>query len=1153
MNKHIIKKIRPIFLIILMVILTLSITACSNSNLSGIQNQLNEKYAETETEGELSAADDDEDENRVFITLDATIGTFNNGQSTTTVKRTKGDTLTNLPTPTATGYEFVQWLYKDTQTPISTENTVETDTKLQAEWKEITEITPKDIVTVTFDFNGGTLDSNTTINVDVKPNTDYTFTEKYDTPIRNNYNFKGWSTTPSDTAGINTINVNNDTTFYAVWEPIQVQEKYVVTWKPNYPGATQIVEEDITAGTIINVPQLERENATWLGWFSSPTSTETLIAPGTTTTTVTQSQTYYARWKTIQTQTYTIKFNPHYGLIDGSSEIISRQIQQNNPIGTLPIPTRTGYTFLGWFTAETDGNQINENTIPVSSTTYYAYWQKNIPNITITFNPNGGILQGSNSITIKQGNEIGTMPTATKENYSFDGWYNDETNKKYVSTDIPDKSMTLTAHWSQINYNYTVTFTTDRGTIAPAQNTPNPHAYNMTVANGTNISMPSISDVNEYTFDGWKIQNGTTLYAPSQIYTVNASVTFIAQWTINTPTMYKITFKPQNNIDSDIVLYGTSDEQITVPDAPTAPEGYKFNGWWTEDSGGTLLQKETINAESDTTYYAHWQEKPKYTITYIYELNNVPNKTEQITPNAYLTLPSCPYTKTNYTFAGWKIVTLNKTYNVGEKVQITKDITFNAQWTLITHEVTIDAGNGTTPNGQKYSTNIKHNGSITLPSATLTNYSLEKWKSSINNQTYNAGEEVTITQDVTFTAQWGIRKYSVVYHPNSTDAKINGKNENYTAEIKHGETAPDIIPTREGYEFTGWYTSTNCTSSTKWTMTNPITADKDLYAGWKQNKTYKITYVDNIGCYLDDNITDGTPITSSGTVTITSNTLKSISYTSFKEWVTENNKTVPASDPYTYLKQNITTKTDITLYAKYDLSVLKNKKFSAWQKILTTGPVQIVDINYLTNVHGTQKINGIYIEEASTDQKWQWAKINITMPVRLSQHYNPNSWRDYMQNKNLNYQNPSDALDFFTATAPSFTDYQQNCITSNDICIGTHTKMTTSMEEQYPTITQQVETGQVQYSCNCGKLFNTKAEINQHQFEAIINGNSNHTGVAEIPITKTVTTYIGWIDSDCPYYDVCPNCGTITHYYTDDERYNHSKYCSFNPQKGNMP
>lgn len=65
MNKHIITKIRPIFFVILLVILSMTITACSNSNLSGIQNQLNEKYSETEptptpeTEEELSAGEDE--------------------------------------------------------------------------------------------------------------------------------------------------------------------------------------------------------------------------------------------------------------------------------------------------------------------------------------------------------------------------------------------------------------------------------------------------------------------------------------------------------------------------------------------------------------------------------------------------------------------------------------------------------------------------------------------------------------------------------------------------------------------------------------------------------------------------------------------------------------------------------------------------------------------------------------------------------------------------------------------------------------------------------------------------------------------------------------------------------------------------------------
>lgn len=65
MNKHIITKIKPILTMIILVLLSMTITACSNSNLSGIQNQLNEKYSETEptpppeTEEELSAGEDE--------------------------------------------------------------------------------------------------------------------------------------------------------------------------------------------------------------------------------------------------------------------------------------------------------------------------------------------------------------------------------------------------------------------------------------------------------------------------------------------------------------------------------------------------------------------------------------------------------------------------------------------------------------------------------------------------------------------------------------------------------------------------------------------------------------------------------------------------------------------------------------------------------------------------------------------------------------------------------------------------------------------------------------------------------------------------------------------------------------------------------------
>ena len=43
-----------------------------------------------------------------------------------------------------------------------------------------------------------------------------------------------------------------------------------------------------------------------------------------------------------------------------------------------------------------------------------------------------------------------------------------------------------------------------------------------------------------------------------------------------------------------------------------------------------------------------------------------------------------------------------------------------------------------------------------------------------------------------------------------------------------------------------------------------------------------------------------------------------------------------------------------------------------------------------------------------------------------------------------------------------------------------------------------------QYACNCGACFSSEAEINQHQFEASLNGQQGHTGVDSIAITERV-------------------------------------------------
>lgn len=137
----------------------------------------------------------------------------------------------------------------------------------------------------------------------------------------------------------------------------------------------------------------------------------------------------------------------------------------NHAYGTLPTaPFRPGYTFNGWFTAQTGGTQITSSTIHPArqDITYYAQWSPN--NYTVNFNANGG----SVSTTSKQvvfDSQFGSLPTPTRandaagENYSFLGWFTDA--KKGIQITDTDKfsvvgGTTLYAHWSGY-YEFTVT------------------------------------------------------------------------------------------------------------------------------------------------------------------------------------------------------------------------------------------------------------------------------------------------------------------------------------------------------------------------------------------------------------------------------------------------------------------------------------------------------------------------------------------------------------------------------------------------------------------------------------------------------------------------------------------------------------------------
>jgi uncharacterized repeat protein (TIGR02543 family) len=73
---------------------------------------------------------------------------------------------------------------------------------------------------------------------------------------------------------------------------------------------------------------------------------------------------------TIPEFSYTVTFNANGGSVSPTT----RTVAYNAAIGTLPTPTRSGYTFDGWYTAASGGTQINASTKVTANVSYFAHW-----------------------------------------------------------------------------------------------------------------------------------------------------------------------------------------------------------------------------------------------------------------------------------------------------------------------------------------------------------------------------------------------------------------------------------------------------------------------------------------------------------------------------------------------------------------------------------------------------------------------------------------------------------------------------------------------------------------------------------------------------------------------------------------------------------
>lgn len=137
----------------------------------------------------------------------------------------------------------------------------------------------------------------------------------------------------------------------------------------------------------------------------------------------------------------------------GSVRAVSLYLMMGQPYGSLPEPSRDNYRFDGWYTAASGGTLITSDTTvdQTGNQTLYAHWtEKLAETYTVTFNAAGGsVYPISKTVTEKE--PYGDLPTPTRNNYTFDGWYTSASGGSRVTastTVTQTRNHTLYAHWT---------------------------------------------------------------------------------------------------------------------------------------------------------------------------------------------------------------------------------------------------------------------------------------------------------------------------------------------------------------------------------------------------------------------------------------------------------------------------------------------------------------------------------------------------------------------------------------------------------------------------------------------------------------------------------------------------------------------------------
>jgi len=178
--------------------------------------------------------------------------------------------------------------------------------------------------------------------------------------------FAGWYDDPVGGTQPTHLTVpDGHTTYYARWqkEGAAFYGSRVIAFDPQGGTGSKIKDVYNINDLLPTPPATTRVGHTLLGWFDEPIGGNLFNPSGL----VEDDATYYAQWAINR---YTVSFNSQ-----GGSAQAARQVNHGAAIGALPVPSRAGHVFLGWWTLPSAGIQVSASTPATSPLVLHARWR----------------------------------------------------------------------------------------------------------------------------------------------------------------------------------------------------------------------------------------------------------------------------------------------------------------------------------------------------------------------------------------------------------------------------------------------------------------------------------------------------------------------------------------------------------------------------------------------------------------------------------------------------------------------------------------------------------------------------------------------------------------------------------------------------------